>query len=153
MITIRETAPDVDTVDTLIRLSEDWEKENSCRGYRKNRPDDIEGNRVFAAFEGEEMVGYLFGHTESSKNSSSVMPDGTAFFETEELYVKPAFRNRGVGRALFRFAEEAVSAEADYLLLSTATKDWKAVFRFYIDELGMEFWNARLFKRIRKEGT
>ena len=152
MITIRETAPETGTVDTLIRLSEDWENENSCRGYRRNRTDDIEGNRIFAAFEGEEMVGYLFGHIESSKNNSSVMPDGTAFFEAEELYVKPAYRNRGIGRALFKRVEEAVRDEAEYILLSTATKNWKAIFRFYIDELGMEFWNARLFKRLRKEG-
>ena len=33
----------------LIRLSEIWEKEDSCYGYKANGSDDIEGNRVFLA--------------------------------------------------------------------------------------------------------
>ena len=85
---------------------------------------------------------------EEAKNSSSVMPDGTPYFEVEEIYVKPAYRSNGIGSALFSFAEKAVSDEVDWIMLSTATKNWKAVFHFYIDELGMEFWNARLFKKI-----
>ena len=33
-------------------------------------------------------------------------------------------------------------------MLSTATKNWRAILHFYIDELDMRFWNARLFRRI-----
>jgi len=55
----------------LISCSENWEKENSRHGYRKNTEEDIKGNRIY-----------------------------------------------------------------------------KAILHFYLDELGMEFWNARLFKRI-----
>ena len=51
---------------------------------------------------------------------------------------------------LFRFAEEAVKTEAEYIVLSTATKNWKAIFHFYLDELDMTFWSARLFKKIEK---
>ena len=137
-------------LEELIRLSEDWEAENSCRGYRRNEAADIEGNRVFLAEEGEETVGYLFGHRELAKNASSVMPDGTPFFEVEELYVKPRLRSRGIGQALFRFAERAVAGEADYILLSTATKNWKAILHFYLEELGMDFWSARLFRKVEK---
>ena len=39
------------------------------------------------------------------------------------------------------------SVEADYLTLSTATKDFQAVLHFYIDLLGMDFWSARLVKK------
>ena len=76
------------------------------------------------------------------------MKAGTPFFEVEELYIIPACRSKGLGGALFRYAEEAIKPEAEYILLSTATKKWKAIFHFYIEELDMEFWNARLFKRI-----
>ncbi|MBQ3880048.1 MAG: GNAT family N-acetyltransferase, partial [Oscillospiraceae bacterium] len=70
-------------------------------------------------------------------------------FEVEELYVIPSHRSQGVGAALFAYAEEAVKAECDYLLLSTATKNWRAVFHFYLDVMDMQFWSARLYKRIR----
>ena len=147
---IRETPLTDAVLERLISLSEDWEGENSCYGYRANERADIEGNRIFLAEEDGETVGYLFGHSFKSENMRSMMPEGTDCFEVEELYVVPAFRSRGIGAALFRHASEAVKAEAEYMILSTATRNWRAVFHFYLDELGMEFWSARLFKRIRE---
>jgi len=55
---------------------------------------------------------------------------------------------QGIGRRLFEKAEKAVSAETEFILLSTATKNWEAIFHFYLDELGMEFWSSRLFKKV-----
>ena len=150
-IRITETELTEGVLEELIRLSEDWEKENSCHGYRKNEKSDIEGNRIFLAYNGDTVIGYLFGYAEKSRNSSSIMPDGTPCFEIEELYVRPEYRNRGIGRQLFDYVENAVRGEVDYLMLSTATKNWKAILHFYIEELDMGFWTARLFKRI-KEG-
>ncbi len=140
-----------DVLAELICLSEEWERENSCHGYRKNERADIVGNRVFLAYAGERAVGYLFGHAEKSERASSVMPAGARTFEIEELYVRPEHRGKGIGKRLFRFAEAAVGDGADYLTLSTATKNWKAILHFYIDALDMEFWSARLLKRIGKE--
>jgi len=51
---------------------------------------------------------------------------------------------------IFRHAEEAVKSEAAYMVLSTATKNWRSIFHFYIDEFNMTFWSARLFKKIGK---
>ena len=146
---IHEAELNNEITDKLILLSKAWEEESSCRGYRANKSEDIEGNRVFLAEENGEVRGYLFGKVCVSKNSSSVMPDGTPYFEVEEIYVVPSCRGKGVGAALFRFAEDAVRRDAEFILLSTATKNWKAIFRFYLDELDMNFWNARLFKKIR----
>ena len=136
------------TLGILIRLSEDWEAEDSCWGYRRNARSDIEGNRIFLARTDREVIGYLFGHSEKSERARSVMPEGTPVFEVEELYVKPAYRGMGIGKALFRAAEQAVRGEAEYIMLSTATKNWKAILHFYLEELDMAFWSARLFKRI-----
>ena len=148
---IRETPLTDAVLERLISLSEDWEAENSCYGYRANERADIEGNRVFLARAEGEILGYLFGRVERTEKKSSVMPAGTACFEVEELYVRPAFRSRGVGAALFRFAQEAVRGEAAYMMVSTATKNWRAILHFYLEELGMDFWSARLFKKIGEE--
>ncbi|MBR6186383.1 MAG: GNAT family N-acetyltransferase [Clostridia bacterium] len=149
-VSVQETVLTQEALDTLIRLSADWEAEQSCYGYRKNEKADIEGNRIFLAKDQGKTVGYLFGRVQKSEKASSVMPDGTPYFEVEELYVRPEYRSRGIGRSLFACAEKAVADEAEYLMLSTATKNWKAIFHFYLDELDMSFWNARLFKKISR---
>ncbi|MBP5224517.1 MAG: GNAT family N-acetyltransferase [Lachnospiraceae bacterium] len=136
-------------LDVLLRLSADWEAENSCHGYRRNEKADIEGSRVFTARDGAKVVGYLLGRMEKTERDTSVTPAGTPVFEVEEIYVKPECRSQGIGKALFGYAEEAVRDGADFIMLSTATKDRKAILHFYLDELGMEFWSARLFKKLQ----
>ena len=148
---ICETETNNQVTDILISLSREWEKENNCYGYRANSKEDIEGNRVFLAEEDGEVAGYLFGQVYESRKMQSIMPEGTLCFEVEELYVVPSYRCKGIGSALFRYAEEAVKDDARYMVLSTAAKNWKAVFHFYLDELDMDFWSARLFKEIGKE--
>ena len=150
-IRYREAALDEELIARLIALSADWEAENSCFGYRKNTPEDIEGNRVFLAQNGDGIVAYLFGHSSEAKNMSSILPEGEAFFEVEELYVVPSCRCMGIGQTLFRFMESCLSGEAGTILLSTATKNHRAILHFYIDELDMRFWSARLFKRLVTE--
>ena len=148
--TYEETTLTPDIFDTLIRFSEDWEAENSCHGYRKNSIDDIEGRRIFLARRGEEIVAYGFGVVEEAERDNSIYPKGTKLFELEELYVVPSFRDQGVGKALFAFIEEKVGDQAEMLMVGTATKNYKAILHFYLDEVGMEFWSARLYKPLRK---
>lgn len=136
-------------VQQLIFFSEDWEKENSCHGYRKNNLNDFEGKRVFLAVEGTDIYGYLFGHNEIAEKDTSIYKSGAKCFEIDELYVIPQFRNRGIGKKLFQYAEKEVASNVDIIKLNTATKNFKAILHFYIDELGMEFWSATLFKTIK----
>ena len=146
---IYEAQLDDQLLEALISMSADWAAENSTYGYYKNDRSDIEGNQIFIAERDGELLGYLFGHREEAKRASSIMADGTPYFEIEELYVVPSRRSEGIGRALFRFAEEkAKAAGIEFLMLSTATKNYKSILHFYIDELGMDFWSARLFKRL-----
>ena len=148
---IHEVSLNETVLARLIDLSKDWAAENSCYGYRANDKSDIEGNRIFLAEDGGTVIGYLFGNVCRSEQMTSIMPEGTPYFEVEELYVVPERRSQGIGSKLFRYAEEAVKSEAEYMVLSTATKNWRAVFHFYLDELDMTFWSARLFKRISEE--
>ena len=146
-MTIREVPCSEEILRELIALSGDWAAENSCRGYRKNTAADIEGNRIFVAQE-DGIIGYLFGRRSVTKEHSSVCPAETDCFEIEELYVRPEFRSRGIGQALFRHVEEQLSGQVSFLMLSTATKNFRAILHFYIDELGLEFWSARLYKKL-----
>lgn len=147
-IRIYEAAPTEDVTNTLIMLSKDWEAENSCYGYRANDRTDIEGNRIFIAEENGIVIGYLFGKVCEAGNMRSIMPEKTPFFEVEELYVVPSHRSRGIGKELFSYAEKQVKDTAEYIVLSTAVKNWKAIFHFYLDELEMNFWSARLYKKL-----
>ena len=147
-MTIREVQVDDEVLSLLISLSEDWTAEDSCYGYRPNDRSDIEGNQIFLAKEDDTTVGYLFGKVYQAEKMKSIMPEGTPYFEVEELYVIPEKRSQGIGEKLFRFVEDAVKDEAEYMVLSTATKNWKAIFHFYLDELDMTFWSARLFKKV-----
>ena len=133
----------------LVRLSRDWEAEDSCRGYRANTHEDLAGRRVFLAEEDGQILGYLFGLWETAEKKSTVMDAGTPYFEIEEIYVRPERRSQGIGRSLFAFAEETIRSEGlRFLMLSTATKNARAILHFYLDELGMTFWSARLFKKL-----
>ena len=136
-------------LEKLISMSTEWKAENSTYGYRKNDRSDIEGDRIFLAERDGEILGYLFGHEEKLERASSIMADGTLYFEIEELYVVPSHRSEGIGRSLFHFAEQAVKTTGiEFIMLSTATKNYKSILHFYIDELGMDFWSARLFKKL-----
>ncbi len=147
---IEEAALTEEVLADLIRLSEDWEAEASCWGYRANGQADIEGNRIFLAREEGQTIGYLFGHCFDSENMKSIMPEKSRCFEVEEIYVIPRRRSEGVGKALFEYAADRMKGEADYITLSTATKNWKAIFHFYVDELDMTFWSARMFRKLNR---
>lgn len=150
--TCREAALTDALAETLIACSADWEAENSCFGYHQNELADLAGRRIFIAEADGALIGYLFGLVERTEQETSVAPVDTPYFEVEELYVVPRWRSCGVGRELFRMAEEAARAEGlPLLMLATATKNWRAILHFYLDELGMEFWSARLFKRLVPE--
>lgn len=148
-IFLREVNCTEPVLSQLIGLSQEWEKEGSIHGYHKNEPDDIEGKRIFAAFRGDRIIGYLFGKMQETEKNSSVMPAGTRCFEIEEIYVQPALRSSGIGSRLFQLAQLAVTGEAQMLTLSTSTKNYQAILHFYIEQMGMQFWSARLFKPLQ----
>ncbi len=149
MIEYKDLTPTAEELRELIALSAAWAAEGSCYGYIANGAKDYENRRIFAACDGGRIVGYLLGKEIKAENRNSIMPDGAPCFEIEELYVIPELRSRGIGRALFAFAEEkAKTGGADYLLLTTATKDHASVMRFYVNKAGLTPWSATLYKDL-----
>lgn len=135
-------------LEKLLQLSAQWAAEQNCYGYYPNTEADIRGKRIFLAEDEDGIEAYLLGEVETAKNMKSIMPEGTLYFEAEELYVVPEKRSQGIGEALFRFVEETVKKDVQFIMLSTASKNSKAILHFYLDELGMQFWSARLFKKV-----
>lgn len=135
-------------IKRLLELSLMWEKEDSCYGYRANTEDDFQDCYILAAYD-DELIAYLFGKEEIQDKQTSVIDKNMHYFEIEELYVHPSYRSCGIGKQLMESLEKELKKKGlEMMMLSTATKNWKAIMHFYIDEIGMNFWSAKLYKRL-----
>lgn len=144
MVTIHEAKQS--DIKRLLELSLMWEKEDSCYGYRANTEDDLRDRYILAAYD-DELIAYIFGKKEIQEKQTSAIDKNMHYFEIEELYVHPSYRSRGIGKQLMESLEKELKKKGlDLMVLSTATKNWKAIMHFYIDEVGMNFWSARLYK-------
>ena len=135
-------------IKRLLELSLMWEKEESCYGYRANTEDDFQDCYILAAYD-DELIAYIFGKEEIQEKQTSVIDKNMHYFEIEELYVHPSYRSRGIGKQLMENLEKELKKKGQKMMvLSTATKNWKAIMHFYIDEIDMNFWSARLYKHL-----
>ena len=146
MVTIHEARQS--DLKRILELSLMWEKEDSCYGYRANTEDDLKDRYILAAYD-NELIAYIFGKEEVQDKQTSVINKNMHYFEIEELYVHPSYRSRGIGKQLMESLEKELKKKGlKMMALSTATKNWKAIMHFYIDEIDMNFWSARLYKRL-----
>ncbi len=150
MIDIQKTPLTEDVLQSLIAMSREWEGEDSCWGYRENAAEDIADEDIFLLRFDGALAGYLLCHRYVQEKSSAAVPQGSRCLEIEELYIVPAYRSQGLGQALYRAAVDHYAPDLDCVTLATATKNHRAILHFYIDELGMTFWNARLFQKIEQ---
>ena len=131
----------------LLRLSRHWADEKTCPSYNANEPSAFIDTDIYAALDGNEIVAYAMGHTEVLEKKTSYNRPGETAFELDEIYVAPAYRVRGVGRALYRFLEADVEKQADVITLIAVSYRYKELLRFYCDELGLSFNYALLVRR------
>lgn len=147
MIEIREIVLTENRVRQLIALSQMWVDENISHGMRANEREDLK-EPVFAALEGEKIVGYAFGHPYIKEKKTDSVPVGSRCFDVDELYVLPAYRSQGIGGRLFQAVEAYAGTQGDYLTLATSTKDYRRVLHFYAEQNGMDFHSAYLTKKL-----
>ena len=150
MIRYEFRQPTGDTAKQLIELSILWAEEDCCYGIIANEEADL-SDPLVVALDGDRIVGYCFGHYYRQEKSTSAIPAGSNCFGLDELYVLPDYRDRGIGRVLYTQLENAVSGNCAYLTLTTSTKNYKAILKLYVEELGMCFHNAFLFKSLSEE--
>ena len=144
---IKKAALTDGTVKRLIELSELWVKEDCSYGMVKNERDDIK-EPVYAAYDGGLIVGYAFGHFYTVEKKYTYIEPGQRCFCLDELYVLPEYRSRGVGRKLFEAISEYAETGAEMMTFSTSTKDYKRILKFYVEDLGCDFHDAYLIKRL-----
>lgn len=146
MIEIREIALTEEAAEQLIALSRAWVEEDCSFGMAVNTREDLR-EPVFAALDGDRIVGYAFGHEYVEKNPS-VAPAGSRCFDVDEIYVLPAYRSRGIGGRLFAAVEAYAKTRAQYITLATSAKDYRRALHFYAERNGMVFHDAFLMKRL-----
>ncbi len=137
-----------DTVKQLIELSMKWQDEECSWGIIANTKEDLK-EPLFVAVENDVIVGYVFGHYYIVENKTSYIEVGSNCFMVDEIYVLPTYRNKGVGKELFKLMETHVKETCEYITLSTSTKNHKSILHFYVDELDMNFHSAFLIKRTK----
>lgn len=140
---------DCDTVAQLIKLSHMWVEEDCSYGMVANESEDLQ-EPLAVALDGARIVGYIFGHYYQQEKKTSYIETGRSCFSIDELYVLPQFRRLGIGKRLFRMLEEHVKDQCSYITLSTSTKDYKAILKLYVEELGMNFHSAFLIKNMEE---
>ena len=133
----------------VTRLCANFAKEGCCNNIVADNEEYFEGKIVWVGEKEHQIVAYAYGNIEKEENKRSYAKPGDSFFELEEIYVSPQYRDEGVGQRLFREIEAfAKHNGAKTLRLNAVSKDYKSLLKFYIDMLGMEFISAYLVKKL-----
>ena len=128
-------------LNTLVQVTDYINREVSVAIDRK-------GNVVAIAIGDSSTVEVPFINISERKLSG--IEKKSKCFSVDELYVLPQYRNKGIGKKLLDSLIEEIKQRADYITLTTSTKDYKKVLGFYCDKNQMDFHDAFLFKKIEK---
>lgn len=134
--------------DQLIELSKVWCEEDITNGLVPNELSDLK-EPCYAAFDGDKIVGYTFGHFYNADKKINTIKEGDKCFEIDEIYVLKEYRSQGIGRKLFQAIEEEVHKEVEFITLPTSTKDYKKILNFYVEMMDMTFHSAFLYKKTK----
>ena len=136
-------------MEELLALSKAWAEEHSCPAYYENEAAEFIDHDVYVAADDGRIVAYALGSIKELKEKTSYNEIGEKAFELDELYVDAGYRNRGIGRSLYKFVEADVRDRVDVIGVIAASFDHKRLLRFYVDDLDMTFNHALLVKRTR----
>jgi GNAT superfamily N-acetyltransferase len=75
-----------------------------------------------------------------------VIPAGASYVEVDNLYVSPALRNAGIGRAMVsELLDRARMLGVTHALLYSATKKLGSILRFY-ERHDFKSWCVQMFQ-------
>ena len=140
---------DSDIAEQLIEMSRLWVAEDCSFGMIPNGKDDL-SEPLAVALDEERIIGYCFGHYYRQEKKTSCIEVGSSCFCVDELYVLPSYRGQGIGSRLFRMIEDEVRGKCSHITLTTSTKNYRAILKLYVEELGMTFHSAFLIKSLEE---
>lgn len=151
-ILIKKQEFSLDLIEKLIPLSQEWIDEDISYGIVKNRVDDFLDKDIYVAYCNDMVIGYLLARSTIEEKGNSIIKKGSKVYYIEELYVSKKYRSQNIGKGLFNLAQQyARNNSINYIDLITSDKDYKRIFNFYIEQLGMEFFSANLIKELKGE--
>ena len=134
-------------VRAIRALQESWDEEEITYGFRPADEATIAGaiGPYFYLAEADgQIVGFVAGSVREG-HDTCIMPDGQAYLEIDDLYVRPEFRAQGIGRRLLdKVLEEAKARGVRKAFIYSSTKDLFRAMRFY-ESAGFQPWFARMF--------
>ena len=133
----------------VLEMSDAFVAENCCNGMVRDDLEYLQKYEILIAWNGKTPIGYAYGAVDTAEKHVGQTQKGERYFDIEEIYVRPEYRGTGCGKALFAALEaQAREKGCQSIQLVAVAKDYKRLLHFYIDLLGMEFWNAFLTKRV-----
>ena len=148
-VLIRECT--VQDIEDILQLDRQWDQENIAFEFidvsREEFIADLERFQPYflVATSDEEIVGYINGSVRLSQGVA-VIPEQEQYLEIENIYVKPAFRNRQIGSKLMdRLLEVAAQNGIEKFVVATVSKDMDKVLNFY-RRYGFKPWYVQLVK-------
>ncbi len=148
-LTIKKEEFSSELVEKLIPLSVIWKKERITNGLVENSVLDFLEKDIYVVYDDDLIIGYALGKTYREDEAAPTIEENSIVYDLEEFYILPTFRNQFVGSKLFEYIEESVKDKVDVIQLVSATKDYKRALHFYIEMLGMDFFAAKLFKKVK----
>ena len=138
-----------DELQLIAAMSEDFAAEGCCNGINPETVEELAAYELYVAEEEGKLLGYAYGTAETASRKRFFILPGHKNYYVEIIYVKPEYRSRGLGRQLYQKLEDrAKELGCETVEVIAVSKDYKKLLHLYIEELGLEFFNAHLMKKL-----
>lgn len=121
-------------ISRVIQLQKLLIKEDLIYGFTPESERELIkkiGNYFLVTEVGGDIIGFIYGQVLKSEGLATI-PQGEQYLEIEEIYIKPEFRNQGVGgKLLDRVVEEAKKNGVEKFSIYSASKDIDGILNFY----------------------